>query len=1025
MIKLTYSTRVKAPNETSLGINANSRRKSNDSDDAQSPNPNGRDLADGSDIQEKTVGKLAQAKKPIHIGTFNVRTIRSQYKQLELSNISDKEGMDILGIIDHKIVHDDEFQFTSLGTCKLITTSAWRNQSNAACGGVGILINKRAEDALAEVISFNSRILITHFGGNPATTIITHYAPVEGADDAEEHYNNLADAIRSIPAHNMLLVVGDCNAGIGADDAPYSFHEHTNHNGQLLLELVQECNLEITNTRFQKKRGKLWTYLSDTSGTKSQIDFILINRKWRNSIRNVEAYNSFSSIGSDHRVLSARVNLSLRKSAAPKRKDSYEWSALKSDRDLQQLYTVEVKNRYNELQEGTESITELYQHLITANSEAAEKHMPKKKRKAKKNPSKDTRVVEARTKVQEEFEKYQVKANNEDQRVKFEAAKKSLQEVYLEIADEELNNMIDQITSSDAIHNHRASWKIVNEISDRKKGRTAVLKGKSKEERLKNWYTHFNNLLGKEPTVDDENEEIKQIFSELPIKNGPFKMEEYKAAKKKMKTGKAAGPDEIPPEVLKLCDLDEIVLQFANKLLVNLEKPDQWSENNLIPIPKQGNLSIVGNYRGISLSSLTLKAVNLMLLNRIQPVLDPILRPNQNGFRPGRSTTAQILTLRRIIEGVKARNLPAVITFIDFSKAFDSIHRGKLLKILLAYGIPPQLVAAIGKIYEDTQARVLSPDGETEFFRIRAGVLQGDTLAPYLFIIVLDYVLREAINGREDELGFTIKSRQSRRVPAVKITDLDFADDIALISDEIQQAQKLLSQIEISSAKVGLHLNAKKTEYMLYNQPVIDEIKTRNNVTLKAVDDFKYLGAWMSSSEKDIKVRKAQAWQACHKLKKIWTSELPRKTKIRLFQTTVESVLLYGSETWTLTKQLEKSIDGTYTRMLRTALNVRWQQHMTNDDLYGNLPKISEKIRERRLRLSGHCMRHQEEEASKLILWEPRQGHTKRGRRARTYIDNIKADTGLDSSQEIQTAMMDREIWKDFISLARGKTWPK
>ena len=192
---------------------------------------------------------------------------------------------------------------------------------------------------------------------------------------------------------------------------------------------------------------------------------------------------------------------------------------------------------------------------------------------------------------------------------------------------------------------------------------------------------------------------------------------------------------------------------------------------------------------------------------------------------------------------------------------------------------------------------MLSPDRETEFFRILAGVLQGDTLAPYLFIIVLDYVLREAINGREDELGFTIKSRQSRRVPAVKITDLDFADDIALISDEIQQAQKLLSQIEISSAKVGLHLNAKKTVCMLYNQPVIDEIKTRNNVTLKAVDDFKYLGAWMSSSEKDIKVRKAQAWQACHKLKKIWTSELPRKTKIRLFQTTVESVLLYGSAT--------------------------------------------------------------------------------------------------------------------------------
>ena len=136
--------------------------------------------------------------------------------------------------------------------------------------------------------------------------------------------------------------------------------------------------------------------------------------------------------------------------------------------------------------------------------------------------------------------------------------------------------------------------------------------------------------------------------------------------------------------------------------------------------------------------------------------------------------------------------------------------------------------------------------------------------------------MREAINGREEELGFTIKRRQSHRVPAIKITDLDFADDIALLSDEIQQAQQLLQQIEISSAKVGLHLNAKKTEYMSYNQPINIELKTRRNTVLKAVGGFKYLGAWMSCCEKDIKIRKAQAWTACQKMRKIWTSKLPR-----------------------------------------------------------------------------------------------------------------------------------------------------
>ena len=93
--------------------------------------------------------------------------------------------------------------------------------------------------------------------------------------------------------------------------------------------------------------------------------------------------------------------------------------------------------------------------------------------------------------------------------------------------------------------------------------------------------------------------------------------------------GKAAGPDNIPPEVIKRCDLDDIILSYANKLLMDGEKPDQWSLSNIIPIPKKGNLSKGGNYRGISLNATIAKLTNRLILNRIQPVLDPHLRPNQ------------------------------------------------------------------------------------------------------------------------------------------------------------------------------------------------------------------------------------------------------------------------------------------------------------------------------------------------------------------------------------------------------------
>ena len=131
-------------------------------------------------------------------------------------------------------------------------------------------------------------------------------------------------------------------------------------------------------------------------------------------------------------------------------------------------------------------------------------------------------------------------------------------------------------------------------------------------------------------------------------------MDEYHKVKQKLVKGKGAGPDSTPPEVFMLTDIDSIMLKFTKNLLLNLEKPAQWSTSHIQPIPKTGDLSEVGNYRGIALSPIAAKITNKMLLNCIHPILDPLLRSNQNGFRPGRSTTSHILALRRIIEGVKS-----------------------------------------------------------------------------------------------------------------------------------------------------------------------------------------------------------------------------------------------------------------------------------------------------------------------------------------------------------------------------------
>ena len=114
--------------------------------------------------------------------------------------------------------------------------------------------------------------------------------------------------------------------------------------------------------------------------------------------------------------------------------------------------------------------------------------------------------------------------------------------------------------------------------------------------------------------------------------------------------------------------------------------------------------------------------------------------------------------------------------------------------------------------YENTRARVITPDGNTDYFVIKKGVLQGDTLAPYLFVIMIDFVMRKVYNGNKENLGFTQKRRMSRRHPAEVITDLDFADDLALLTQEIQQAQEIITRLEEEAAYVMLRrLNFKYT----------------------------------------------------------------------------------------------------------------------------------------------------------------------------------------------------------------------
>ena len=212
---------------------------------------------------------------------------------------------------------------------------------------------------------------------------------------------------------------------------------------------------------------------------------------------------------------------------------------------------------------------------------------------------------------------------------------------------------------------------------------------------------------------------------------------------------------------------------------------------------------------------------------------------------------------------------------------------------------------------------------------------------PFPRVLVRCEMLRTSID-KIRENGFELTKRRSKRYPAKTITDADYADDLALLANTPNQAETLLHSLERAAAGIGLHVNANKTEYMCYNQT--GNIATLDGASLKLVDKFTYLGSSVSSTEKDIDTRLTKAWTAIDRLSIIWKSDLTDKMKRSFFQAAVVSILLYGCTTWTLTKRLERKLDGNYTRMLRAVLNKSWRQHPTRLQLYGHLHPPSRKL---------------------------------------------------------------------------------
>ena len=257
--------------------------------------------------------------------------------------------------------------------------------------------------------------------------------------------------------------------------------------------------------------------------------------------------------------------------------------------------------------------------------------------------------------------------------------------------------------------------------------------------------------------------------------------------------------DGIPAEVWKLEYINDQLLEVCNRACHG-DMPDMWLEGIILLFPKEGRSGQcikLQRYHPDGRGG-GAKIYNRMLLDGFRSHIDPKLKCNQNGFRKGRSTVTQILILRRLVEGNKSKNLPAISLLLISVRRLIQFTGVNNMEIIRACEVPVVIVDAVNMMHTNTSPKVLSPNGGTEFFKILAGVLQGNTLAPFLFIIALDYDMRRA-DGKESNLGFTLNGSRSRRHPARVICDTGFGIRYNSNVKHLEQAQLLSSRAETSA----------------------------------------------------------------------------------------------------------------------------------------------------------------------------------------------------------------------------------
>ena len=604
-------------------------------------------------------------------------------------------------------------------------------------------------------------------------------------------------------------------------------------------------------------------------------------------------------VDSDHNLVTMKVRLTLKRLKQPARQLKWNLEALKGIG--KEKLNKGVTTRLLESDDSVEADTNAkWSTLKRAVIESAEQNIGRERRRAAKKPwvtetmlrKMDERRKWKRVNNKEGKRKYR-ELNNELRRETEKAREDYWVKQCLEIEDLEKAGKMDKMYRKVKELNRKRKSQQKTESIMSKQGELMTVP-EQVNERWKEYIEELYNKEGKPKEVEIEEEsEVERD------QRGPNILEsKILRAIHDLKSKKAEGADGIPAELLKTLseEGEKRLVELCQAIYNTGLWPKDFLISIIVPIQKKPNAQKCEDHRTISLIAHASKILLKVLNNRVQARTSNYISWDQFGFRKGVGTREGIATVRTLAERCIEHDQSVYICFVDYEKAFDRVDWWKLMAILKDLGVDWRDRRLITALYMGQEATVRTEHGMAGPCTIRRGVRQGCLLSPLLFNIYAEAMMKEAMEEVEEGV----------RIGGHRIQAVRFADDQAMTASTADGLQNIMTKLNEVVERYKMRINKNKTKVMKIGKGEQEQLQIEigGNI-LEQIHQFKYLGSMITEdgrSEKEVRRRVALAKDAFMEHRMLLTKSLNQTLKKRLAKSLVWSVLLYGSEAWTLKK---------------------------------------------------------------------------------------------------------------------------